>query len=100
MGISRAIRVFESPYYVFDNLSVLSIYSEVLALAHLAINSMVLNETAHDKSMKSKLKIIQLKSSTSLVYVCNPFLMFKKENIFFYLLITEVREHSITRWTR
>ena len=26
---------------------------------------MVLNETAHDKSMKSKLKIIQLKSSTS-----------------------------------
>ena len=33
-GISKAIRVFESPYYVFDNLSVLSIYSEVLGLGY------------------------------------------------------------------
>ena len=30
LGISKAIRVFETPYYVFGNLSVLSIYSEVL----------------------------------------------------------------------
>ena len=28
MGISKAIRFFESPYYVFGNLSFLSIYSE------------------------------------------------------------------------
>ena len=53
-------------------------------LAHLAINYMVLKKTAHDKSMKSKLKLIQLKSSTSVLYVCNPFLMFKKKNIILF----------------
>ena len=30
LAISKAIRVFESPYYVFGNLSFLSLYSEVL----------------------------------------------------------------------
>ena len=33
LAISKAIRVFESPYYVFGNLSFLSIYSEVLGYA-------------------------------------------------------------------
>ena len=32
MGISRAKRFLSPPYYVFDNLSVLSIYSAVLVL--------------------------------------------------------------------
>ena len=32
LDISKTIRAFESPYYVFGNLSVLSIYSEVLGL--------------------------------------------------------------------
>ena len=32
LGISKAIKVFESPYYVFGNLSVISIYAEVLGL--------------------------------------------------------------------
>jgi hypothetical protein len=36
LGISKAIRVFEDPpYYVFDNLSVRSIYSEVLGLLNM-----------------------------------------------------------------
>ncbi len=32
LGVSKAKRVFESPYYVFDNLSVSSIHSEFLDL--------------------------------------------------------------------
>ena len=34
LDISKGIRVFESPYYVFGNLSVLFIYSEVLDLSN------------------------------------------------------------------
>ena len=34
LGISKAIRVLSPPYYVFGNLSVQSIYSEVLEPLH------------------------------------------------------------------
>ena len=45
MGIRKAIRVFDSPYNVFGNLSVLSIYSEVLAQA-MGVMTKIMMETS------------------------------------------------------
>ena len=57
MGISKPIRVFESPHYVFGNLSVLSIYSEVLELGDSALtllpSSLVVDEDEYNRQVYS-----------------------------------------------
>ena len=66
MGISKAMRVFESPYYVFSNLSVRSIYSEVLAIVYVPIGSDApeLERKGVQKGLKDSVIIPKVKLST------------------------------------
>ena len=56
MGIRKAIRVFDSPYNVFGNLSVLSIYSEVLAQAMGVMTKIMMETSAVGSSLVLAMK--------------------------------------------